>query len=57
MGVAAYVASRAVGSPTGGGAVVRLIVGVLVGVVVYGVCLLLLRVEEVDALRRRFSRP
>jgi putative peptidoglycan lipid II flippase len=53
MGVAAYIASRAVGSPTGAGAVVRLIVGVVVGVVVYGVCLLAFRVEEVEALRDR----
>jgi putative peptidoglycan lipid II flippase len=53
MGVAAYLASRAVGSPSGGGAVVRLVVGVVVGVVVYGTCLLALRVEEVDALRNR----
>jgi putative peptidoglycan lipid II flippase len=56
MGVAAYLASRAVGSPTGSGAVVRLIVGVVVGVVVYGACLLALRVEEVDALRSRLRR-
>ena len=56
MGIAAYIASRAVGSPTGSGAVVRLIVGVVVGVVVYGVCLLALRVEEVDALRSRLRR-
>jgi putative peptidoglycan lipid II flippase len=53
MGIAAYLASRAVGSPTGGGAVVRLIVGVVVGVVVYGACLLAFRVEEIDALRDR----
>jgi putative peptidoglycan lipid II flippase len=53
MGVAAYLASRVVGSPTGGGAVVRLVVGVVVGVVVYGACLLAFRVEEIDALRDR----
>jgi putative peptidoglycan lipid II flippase len=53
MGIAAYLASRAVGSPTGGGAVVRLVVGVVVGVVVYGACLLAFRVEEIDALRDR----
>jgi putative peptidoglycan lipid II flippase len=54
MGVVTYVLTRGIGSPTGSGALVRLIVGVLVGVVVYGGCLLALRVEEVDALRRRF---
>jgi hypothetical protein len=36
--------------------VVRLVIGVLVGVVVYGACLLLLRVEEVSALRTRLLR-
>jgi hypothetical protein len=33
--------------------VVRLVVGVVVGVVVYGACLLAFRVEEIDALRDR----
>jgi hypothetical protein len=33
--------------------VVRLIVGVVVGVVVYSVCLLAFKVEEIDALRDR----
>ena len=56
MGVVTWGASRAVGSPTGGGAVVRLVVGVLVGVVVYGAGLLLLRVEEVDWVRSRLLR-
>jgi putative peptidoglycan lipid II flippase len=56
MGLVVWLASRAVGSPTGGGAIVRMVVGVLVGVIVYGGGVLLLRVEEVDALRRRLRR-
>ena len=32
---------------------VRVVVGVVVGVVVYGACLLAFRVEEIDALRER----
>lgn len=53
MGVAAWGASRAVGSPTGGGATVRLVVGVAVGVLVYAGAVLVLRVEELRTLLRR----
>jgi len=56
MAGCAYVASRAVGSPSGGGAVVRLVVGVVVGVVVYGAVALVLRVDELSGLRRRLLR-
>jgi putative peptidoglycan lipid II flippase len=56
MGLVTWAVTRSIGSPTGGGAIVRLVVGILVGVVVYGACLLLLRVEEVSALRTRLLR-
>ncbi|HEY2812899.1 MAG TPA: murein biosynthesis integral membrane protein MurJ [Acidimicrobiales bacterium] len=56
MGVVTYVVTRAIGSPESGGAVVRLAIGVLVGVLVYGAGLLVLRVDEVSALRSRLLR-
>jgi putative peptidoglycan lipid II flippase len=56
MGSVVWWVTRAVGSPTGSGAILRLVLGVVVGIVVYGAGVLLLRVEEIDALRRRFRR-
>jgi putative peptidoglycan lipid II flippase len=56
MGAVVWAASRAVGSPSGGGAIVRMVVGVVVGIVVYGGGVLLLRVEEVHGLRERLLR-
>jgi putative peptidoglycan lipid II flippase len=56
MAVVAYAASRAVGSPTGGAATTRLVVGVLAGIVVYVGAVLLLRVDEVRTLRARLLR-
>jgi putative peptidoglycan lipid II flippase len=47
------------GGPAGlsvGGAVLRLVVGGVIGLAVVGAALLLLRVDEVDALRRRLLR-
>jgi hypothetical protein len=51
----ALVAAR-VGSNAGGGALVRTAVGVVVGLVVFGVTVVALRTEEVDALRSRLRR-
>jgi putative peptidoglycan lipid II flippase len=53
--VVAVVAAR-VGSNSGGGALVRTAVGVVVGLVVFGVTVVALRTEEVDALRTRLRR-
>jgi hypothetical protein len=51
-----WVVVHAVGEPTGSGAIVRLLAGVVAGIVVFGVAVLALRVEEVEALRRRLRR-
>jgi hypothetical protein len=56
MGGVAWLVVHAVGDATGSGAIVRLLAGVLAGVVVYGAAVLFLRVEEVDSLRRRLRR-
>ncbi len=55
MAAAVWVSSQAVGADTGNGAVVRTTVGVLVGVVSYGLAVVALRVPEVDDLRRRLA--
>jgi putative peptidoglycan lipid II flippase len=56
MGLVAWLATRSIGAPAGSGAIVRLFVGVLTGVVVYGVGVVLLRVEEVRGLLDRLHR-
>jgi putative peptidoglycan lipid II flippase len=56
MGGVAWLVVHAVGDATGSGAIVRLLAGVLAGVVVFGAAVLFLRVEEVDSLRRRLRR-
>jgi hypothetical protein len=52
-----WVAVHAVGSPSGTGVIVRLLVGVLVGVVVFGIGVIVLRVDEISSLRARLARP
>ena len=56
MGGVAWLAVHAVGEPTGSGAIVRLLAGVLAGLVVYGAAVLFLKVDEVDSLRKRLRR-
>lgn len=57
MAVAVWAATQAVGSDDGAGAAVRTLVGVVVGVVVYGLALFALRVPEVmDLLERLRTR-
>ena len=56
MGAVVWVVIHAVGSPAGTGAIVRLVVGVSAGVVVFTVAALALRIEELDGLRRRLHR-
>src|SRR5581483_4876183 len=56
MGAAVYALTRAIGSPTGGGAVARLVAGVVGGVAVYGGGLVALRVDLGTLLGRR-PRP
>jgi putative peptidoglycan lipid II flippase len=56
MGVVTWVVTRSIGTPTGSGALLRLAVGVAIGVVVYGGLLLLLRVEEIEWVRDRLRR-
>lgn len=55
MAVAVWAATRAVGGDSGSEAVVRTLVGVAVGLVVYGGALLALRVPEVVELRDRLA--
>ena len=58
MAEATWLVARAVGSNSGSGAVVRVVVGTVVGGAVYLGTLLLLRAPELDALARRFrGRP
>jgi hypothetical protein len=59
MGVAVWFAAHAVGSATGAGALLRLVVGTAVGVAVYGAAVVVLRVDELVALvgRRRPRDP
>ena len=56
MGGLTWIVVHAVGDPTGSGALVRLAAGVVTGVVVFAVAVLVLRVEEVEALRNRLRR-
>jgi putative peptidoglycan lipid II flippase len=56
MGAVAWLAVHAVGAPSGSGAIVRLLAGVVAGLVVFGAAVLLLRVDEVDAVRKRLRR-
>jgi putative peptidoglycan lipid II flippase len=56
MAGAVWLASRAVGSDHGTGAVTRVVVGVLVGTVVYAVSALALRVDDLRGLRDRLLR-
>ena len=56
MGAVVWLVVHAVGEPTGSGAIVRLLAGVASGVVVFGAAVLVLRVQEVEALRRRLRR-
>jgi putative peptidoglycan lipid II flippase len=56
MGVVVWVTSHAVGSPTGAGAAVRLVVGVVSGAATYAVLVVLLRVDEAREVVARFSR-
>jgi putative peptidoglycan lipid II flippase len=56
MAEAVWLATQQVGGNAGGGAVLRLVVGAVVGVVVYVGVLWLLRAPELDALRRRALR-
>ncbi|BAN02660.1 murein biosynthesis integral membrane protein MurJ [Ilumatobacter coccineus] len=56
MGESVWFITRNVGGNVGIDAVVRLGVGTIVGVVVYGVLLFAMEATELDALRRRFPR-
>lgn len=56
MAEAVWVVTRAVGSDSGGGALARLVVGGVVGLVVYAGVLLALRAPELGWLRRRLAR-
>ena len=56
MAASVRVASRAVGADSGSGAVTRVVVGVLVGTVVYAVTALALRVDDLRGLRDRLLR-
>ena len=53
MAAAVWLTTQVVGDDSGTGAVVQTVVGVLVGLVVYGVALIALRVPEVVELRER----
>lgn len=52
MMVAVWAITRLVGADDGTGAVVRVLAGVGTGVVVYGMCLLAWRLDDLDGLRR-----
>jgi putative peptidoglycan lipid II flippase len=56
MAVAVMAVSRFVGDDDGAGAIVRTVVGVLVGGATFAVAVVALRVEEVTALRQRVLR-
>jgi putative peptidoglycan lipid II flippase len=56
MAAAVWATSRAVGADRGTGAVTRVVVGVLVGTVVYAVAALALRVDDLRGLRDRLLR-
>jgi putative peptidoglycan lipid II flippase len=55
MAAAVWLVTRAVGDDTGSGALVRTVVGVVVGLVVYAGALLALRVPEVVEVRERLA--
>ncbi len=57
MGESVWFITRGLGGNTGVDALLRVGVGTLVGVVVYGALLLAMGAPELDLLRRRFSRP
>ncbi|MEY2426150.1 MAG: putative peptidoglycan lipid flippase [Actinomycetota bacterium] len=56
MGVAVWAVSRVVGADHGAGAVTRVVVGVVVGAVVYAAAALALRVDDLQGLRDRLLR-
>jgi len=53
MGESVWFITRSIGANSGGGALVRLVVGSLVGVIVYGGLLAAMGATELDALKRR----
>jgi putative peptidoglycan lipid II flippase len=55
-GEVAWLLSQSVGSDSGSGALLRVVVGVIAGAVTYVALLVFLRVPEVSELRRRLSR-
>lgn len=56
MAAVVWPVSRAVGADSGNRALARTAAGVVTGAVVYGIALLVLRVDEVAALRARLTR-
>jgi putative peptidoglycan lipid II flippase len=56
MAEAVWLVTQQVGGNAGSAAAVRLVVGAIVGVVTYGGVLYVLRVPELDAVRRRLRR-
>lgn len=56
MGVAVVLVARTVGSEDGTGAILRTVAGVAVGVVVFGVTAVALRIDELATLRTRLRR-
>jgi hypothetical protein len=56
MGLVVYAVSRAVGGDRGVDAAVRLAAGVSVGVVAYGIALVLLRVDDARRITGRLHR-
>ena len=56
MGVAVFVLTRPIGSDSGGGAIARLVIGVVIGVAVFGAGLLALRVDDVRQITARLHR-
>ena len=53
MGESVWFIVRSIGGNSGGGAFLRLFVGSVVGLIVYGVLLVAMGAPEMDALRRR----
>jgi putative peptidoglycan lipid II flippase len=56
MAEAVWLATQPIGGNTGADAVVRIVVGTVVGVAVYGAVLVALRAPELDAVRTRLRR-
>jgi len=56
MAEAVWLVTQQVGGNAGSGAAVRLVVGAIVGIVTYAGVLYVLRVPELDAVRRRLRR-